>query len=389
MKKRIKTLDLFIIISAASVIISLFVFMLVPDMISSVSALNIKNIFNDFVFHLYHSKDLSTIYTKSIHICFPPLIYLFYHILNLFLPPQTDENIQFEPMYFLCAIYLIIGFLAFAFTVKRFFKTTNDNKIFLVIVMITLSSSFVFGIIECANIAFLVLILLLLAIDFRESESKIKQELAMIFIAIAAAIKVYPAIFGLLYIAERKYKKAIRLVIYGLLFFFVPFAFTGGIEGFNLFIDNQIRVQSVWGTLSQNGIFSNLVSLGITQDLAKAMIYVFGGLSFVLFFVYKDSWKRIFLLCFVMVMCPLWSGAYTASFFIIPFFTLISKMKNITGVMDFIYIIAFSAMFTSSCYSFDFSSRKIFFASIIIFFVLIADEIYIRLSNKKSFALTK
>ena len=292
-------------------------------------------------------------------------------------------------MYFLCAIYLIIGFLAFAFTVKRFFKTTNDNKIFLVIVMITLSSSFVFGIIECANIAFLVLILLLLAIDFRESESKIKQELAMIFIAIAAAIKVYPAIFGLLYIAEREYKKAIRLVIYGLLFFFVPFAFTGGIEGFNLFIDNQIRVQSVWGTLSPNGIFSNLVSLGITQDLAKAMIYVFGGLSFVLFFVYKDSWKRIFLLCFVMVMCPLWSGAYTASFFITAFLTLISKMKNITKVTDFIYIIAFSAMFTSSCYSFDFSSRKIFFASIIIFFVLIADEIYIRLSNKKAFALTK
>lgn len=389
MKKRIKTLDLFIIISAASVIVSLFVFMLVPDMISSVSALNIKNIFNDFVFHLYYSNDLSTIYTKSIHVCFPPLIYLFYHILNLFLPPQTDENIQFEPMYFLCAIYLIIGFLAFAFTVKRFFKTTNDNKIFLVIVMITLSSSFVFGIIECANIVFLVLILLLLAIDFRESESKIKQELAMIFIAIAAAIKVYPAIFGLLYIAERKYKKAIRLVIYGLLFFFVPFAFTGGIESFNLFIDNQIRVQSTWGTLSPNGIFSNLVSLGITQDLAKAMIYVFGGLSFVLFFVYKDSWKRIFLLCFVMVMCPLWSGAYTASFFITAFLTLISKMKNTTRVMDFIYIIAFSAMFTSSCYSFDFSSRKIFFASIIIFFVLIADEIYIRLSNRKAFALTK
>ena len=91
----------------------------------------------------------------------------------------------------------------------------------------------------------------------------------------------------------------------------------------------------------------------------------------------------------LLVMCPLWSGAYTASFFIIPFLTLISKMKNITRVMDFIYIIAFSAMFTSSCYSFDFSSRKIFFASIIIFFVLIADEIYIRLSNKKAFALTK
>lgn len=388
MKKKINPINIFIIISAISVIISFFTFIFGKDTFTAVSATDgFEKLFNDFVFHLYYSKDLSTVYTKSIHVCFPPLIYLFYHALNLMMPPQVGKDINFNAMYDLCAIYLIVEFLIFAFVVKRFLKKQSDKKFLLAVIFLTLSSCFAFGVIQCANIAFFVVILLLLAIDFKESNSKIKQELAMILIAIAAAIKIYPAVFGLLYIAEKKYKEALRLIIYGILFFAVPFAFTGGIDGFNEFLNNQIRVQEVWGELSPNGIYTNFLTLGCGENLSKAMIYIFGAISFILFFVFRDNHKRLFMLSFIMVMCPMWSGAYTPAFFVIPFLYLISKTEYIKNKFDLFYILLYSFLFTSSCFTFKFSSQKVFVIAMLLLFTVIIDEIIFLKKSKAKKAI--
>lgn len=371
MKKKADLLNLFITISLLSVILSFFTFVLGDNTFSDVTAVgNFNKLFNDFVFHLYYAKDLSTIYTKSIHVCFPPLIYIFYHFLNLMLPKEIDYN----PMFNLCAIYLVVGFLIFAYAVKTFLKSTNDKKAFLTIILISLSSCFTFGIIQCANIAFLVLILLLFALRFKESDSKFKQELAMIFIAVAAAIKIYPAVFGLLYIAERKYKQAARLVVYGILFFFVPFVFTGGVDGFSTFLDNQIQVQKTWGELSPNGIYTNLVEWGFGDRISKAAVYACGALAFVLFFAIKDNWKKMFLLSFIIVMCPLWSGAYTPAFFVIPLLCLINEAKCTKSKFNLAYVALFSVMFTSSCFTFRFSSLKIFVTAFAILLMILIEE---------------
>ena len=141
MKKKINPINIFIIISAISVIISFFTFVFGNDTFSAVNATGgFHKLFNDFIFHLYLSDDLSTVYTKSIHICFPPLIYLFYHALNLMMPPHAKTDINYNAMYNLCVIYLIIGFLIFAFIIKRFLKKQNDKKVLLTVILLTLSS---------------------------------------------------------------------------------------------------------------------------------------------------------------------------------------------------------------------------------------------------------
>lgn len=128
MKKKINPINIFIIISAISVIISFFTFVFGNDTFSAVNATGgFHKLFNDFIFHLYLSDDLSTVYTKSIHICFPPLIYLFYHALNLMMPPHAKTDINYNAMYNLCVIYLIIGFLIFAF-IKTVFKKAKRQK---------------------------------------------------------------------------------------------------------------------------------------------------------------------------------------------------------------------------------------------------------------------
>ncbi len=59
---------------------------------------------------------------------------------------------------------------------------------------------YIFGILERGNSAIIVCILLLRAMELRERKSPIAQELALLFIAMAAAIKIYPAIFGFIYL---------------------------------------------------------------------------------------------------------------------------------------------------------------------------------------------
>ena len=113
------------------------------------------------------------------------------------------------------------------------------------------------------------------------------------------------------------------------------------------------------------------------------MIYIFGAISFVLFFVFRDNHKRLFMLSFIMVMCPMWSGAYTPAFFVIPFLYFVSKTEYIKSKFDIFYILLYSFLFTSSCYTFKFSSQKIFVIALLMLFTVIIEEI-IFLKNSKT-----
>ena len=74
--------------------------------------------------------------------------------------------------------------------------------------IVVISNIYIFGILERGNSAIIVCILLLRAMELRERKGLIAQELALLFIAMAAAIKIYPAIFGLIYLFEKKWKEA-------------------------------------------------------------------------------------------------------------------------------------------------------------------------------------
>ena len=65
------------------------------------------------------------------------------------------------------------------------------------------------------------------ALYLKDRSSAASREAALILIAMAAGIKLYPAIIGVIYLREKRFKEAIRLVIYGLIIFLVPFAFCG------------------------------------------------------------------------------------------------------------------------------------------------------------------
>lgn len=378
MNKSIKPYNLYIFIAGIFALLSFVLFVAEPNKLIEVSAVGeLKKLFCDFMIHVSYSKDLSTVYDASVHACFPPLIYLFYHTVSLMLP--TEEYMVgiglYDAYYNYCVIYLVLIFVLFAVVCRRFLNNAGEKSYLAFILLMVLSSSFSFGVIQCANIVILPMILLLISVDFRESDSKLKQELALIFIAIAAAIKVYPAVFGLVYLLEKKHAQAIRLIVYGILFFCVPFAFTGGVNGFKNFINNSLSVQATWYDCSPNGVYANVINIFDNSILATVITVIVLLVVMLMLFLVQDAWKRYFLCCFIMVMIPLWSGAYTPIFFVIPFLCLVKNTDVINTKFDLIYFVLFSVLFTSSCFDFQVSSIKVFVTSILMLIILIFQQV--------------
>lgn len=82
----------------------------------------------------------------------------------------------------------------------------------------------------------------------KDSEKRWVREIGYLCLAFAAALKVYPAIFGFVLIKEKKYKEAFRLAIYGIAVFIISFLLfcEEGIAGIPLFLGNLLGWSSAY-----------------------------------------------------------------------------------------------------------------------------------------------
>jgi len=96
---------------------------------------------------------------------------------------------------------------------------------------------------ERGNIILLAVLLTTFFIFGRKSENKIVRELSYIALALAAGLKLYPAVFGILLIRDKNIKGAVRTVIYGILAFFLPFVFFEGVEGIKIFFSILTKIR--------------------------------------------------------------------------------------------------------------------------------------------------
>lgn len=81
---------------------------------------------------------------------------------------------------------------------------------------------------ERGNIVWLALLPLLLYMRYYADESPVRREIGLLALALSAALKLYPAIFGLALLRDRRYADACRAALYALLLFVLPSFFFGG-----------------------------------------------------------------------------------------------------------------------------------------------------------------
>jgi hypothetical protein len=255
---------------------------------------------------------------------------LFYYPIGLILP--EDAVIRFFPWknssaaFIIYTASIIFCCVVIFWFIKYFLKKFGTGTTIWVSLLIFFSNTFFFGAIERGNSAIIVLALLMAAMWLRDRDSKASKEVALILIAIAAGLKIYPALFGLIYIAEKRWKETVRLLIYGILFFFVPFAFCGGWEGFLQFLNVIGQVQND-SYVSYTSITSTVALLAQKTELAiftwehTALIAtaIFTIINIAAFFSNRLSvWERAMIVCCIAVLAPAWSGTYTCIYFAVP-----------------------------------------------------------------------
>ncbi|MEG2931742.1 MAG: glycosyltransferase 87 family protein, partial [Ruthenibacterium sp.] len=247
-----------------------------------------------------------------------------------------------------------IGLLTTLCTLVLFgvlYEMNKNGKLHQVLLTLCLFGSGIFiTSYERGNVILLSVIMTALYLLWYNSDNKILREIGFIALAVAAAIKCFPAVFGLLLLYEKRWKEAARLFLYGVTIFFVPFLFLrGGLANIPQWLANlsvfaqEYRYQTAFGW---QGLMRYVpqAGRGAVALLCKtvSLLLMAGGALCALY--QKTQWKRVAFLACIQILFPSVSHLYCALYLlpcVVLFFNDSLTEKRSWGYMA-LFIVALS-----------------------------------------------
>lgn len=362
-KHRIDAYTLFLIISFAGTLSYLIVLLITGGRTAAWLAMenNFDNFLTDHFRHIAFASDMKHFYFNTLDATFPPFAYLLYYLLYRINPnswgvDQWKEcrDYQYNPLVYLMLAILVV--LIFQYAVDELLPQYKNARNRLLVIAVIFSAPVMAGALERGNISFLTAVMLLFALLLKDSDKAPAREAALLLIAAASGLKLYPAIFGVIYIVEKRYKEGLRLLVYGLLVFLVPFAFCGGIPGlvqyFKIlfFFENQgyrswtnvrnylLCISDLMGQYDRSAYFVKYFKIIENLYLVFCVVSMFKT---------KQRWKYALYTGGIMALYVPFSYRYTSVYMIIP---LIMYLKQDEEKQKKIYGILFALTFTIPVY---------------------------------------
>lgn len=310
--------------------------------------------FCDFWQHIRRLRSEAPIYgSHDADAIFPPLAYLFLSLFSRMMGyVQNLYGVDFTKSGFavlMFCMYILMFSFAFSETIHYAYHGKKGQKTMLIAILLG-SYPFWACAFERGNMVIYAMLFLLIGMVLRDSEEKWKREVALICIAIAATFKLYPAVFGLLYIVEKRCKEGIRLLVYGILLFFVPFLFFGnGIISyfctFTGYLDKSIY--------SHTSLIGNCIRLfGDTGNQIGPMVVAI-WILWVLFYTLtekKVTWKTIAMLTSLCTIILRESYLYTYVYLAIPLIFFLNECAERDHTKwkktEYLYAVLFALVFT-------------------------------------------
>ena len=273
---------------------------------------------------------------------YPPLSYLllypFGRILNYpnYLPTEARDT-QFGLISVIVPTMLLCSLMALL--LYEMLRGGGSVRI-LTVISLLLSGISLFAV-ERGNIIYLAVVCLIYFFMAYQSQNPVKRELACIALAVAAALKIYPAIFGVLLLLHKKYAAAIRTVIYGLAAVFLPFLFFKG--GFSNISQMMRNMQAYIAVYTFSGIkrfgfvaFGTFLHLSVGQSAGLLLVGAFLLIMALLTFsnLQKD-WKQVMLLTCGLILTPADSAIYCGLYLFIPIVLFLNEQKH--PLFDWVY----------------------------------------------------
>lgn len=283
---------------------------------------------------------------------YPPLAYLTVIFLRHFIKVDVCEvsdtiGPKIHQASLMLAIICIIFFVIFsAFICEELLNVSKKEK-YLFVFLIFFSIPMLFEI-ERLNIVFVAWIFLGLFFIWKDSQNAFLREFSYVCLAISAAIKIYPAIFGLLIVFEKRYMDAIRTLIYGVAFFFTPFLYFGGA---GKFIDNLIAIvnhfqSSVDFMVESHGNYNisyyaigDFLSVKMKNDLILPVQIVLFLLVFSSLFLLHSYEKRVLALVCIMIGIPNSSFCYIVIFLIYPIIFFLNRTSQKEAIIYLLFLL--------------------------------------------------
>lgn len=294
-------------------------------------------------------------------IIYPPLCTIFYRaILHMISPnvfqeiiidatpaAQPEELKLFQGFWIPFILYAAITFIIFIIALERFKGGKLSEKILFIAVL--LLSSPVLFLFERGNILFVALISSILYFSLYDSEKKWKRELALICLAVAFAVKIYPIVFGVLLLRDKRWKEILRLIVYCIVLFVLPFFMFNGFESMKLFIKQLMGVSSSQGTamtfggqlnFSKSFMYINEMlgwDIPNLQSAAQFFNWLLTGLAIISLFILKERWKVAAVGAALIAGFPGMSISYVLVFFIIPIVLLLDSNER-NKILNYVYL---------------------------------------------------
>ena len=237
-----------------------------------------------------------------------------------------------------CFLFLMISFGMFFYFMYEGKKGKRIEK--LLTTLACACSGFILYNIDRANTVILAVAFLWLFLLFYKDENPIYRHLALIGLAISAALKVYPVIFGVVLLYERRWKDVVWAVLYGIIAVFLPFLFFE--EGFaaipQLIYNVQLNSKKYYGgsfSIVTNHIFDTTNIMAIGFFLSKLLMLCI----LVLAWKQKRFWKQILLLTCALLLSPTHSGYYCGLYLFIPLIFFLNEEEH--DKFDWVYLVLF------------------------------------------------
>ncbi|MCM1495006.1 MAG: glycosyltransferase 87 family protein [Bacteroides sp.] len=313
-----------------------------------------RDFFADFFNVAFYSRDLDPYHCEYNGLAekgYLPFSYLiFYGISRLLGYEEMEQPMPIEYLMISSAVFMIaVCTVCIFFALAKLSKLVSWQKILLMF-MLVFSGVFLFSF-ERGNTILLTVLFCTLFLLGYESENKFLRELSYLALAAAAALKGYPCLLGLLVIYNKDWKAAVRLIIYGLLFAFVPFFFMqGGIkDNISLWME-AVKLNSEIYQFSRTpklGMYYFIAyGMGFTlEDQMEILAVAKPAVSFILIlglflnYFQTKPWKRIALIMCSILIYPANCALYCA-LYLFPVIVLFFNEER-KKISDGFYILLF------------------------------------------------
>lgn len=318
-----------------------------------------QDAFMDFFNNLSHSPD-----DYLLGASYPPLACLLNGLFSLCIPASLREayaagdhyvirDSQVGIMFYLLVLVGVL--LAFSFFFKGAVRGPAIRRE-LALWCVLFSTPFVFSY-ERANLILLAMVFAMAFLWGYDHPNCWVRRFAFLALTIAAAIKIYPAVLGLVLVRERRWKDTALLTGTGLAVFLLPFlAFRGGFVNLFRMLQNLTRTTGTMQFLSYGlkhdlanflGILSTLIGLPLGRLTVPLQgLLLLWVTALVVFHPRMPRWRAVTLLASLMILIPGFSYTYALIFMALPLALFLREAGTSgSGRADCLYALCFAGLF--------------------------------------------